>query len=130
MESHKLYFLLLVAAFGALGCAARYAVASALAGQFGKEFPYGTFAVNVAGSLLIGLIAEWAGREPSAISLIAKRALVAGFLGGFTTFSAFSLETVELLLSGKTVLAFLNIGATLACCFLGTWVGILIGRQV
>lgn len=88
--------LLLVAAGGAVGAATRYAVSSAMLRLTGPAWPWGTFLINVSGSLLIGVLAGWLaartdGGEPW------RLLLGAGALGGFTTFSAFSLETVALI---------------------------------
>lgn len=130
MTQGSWYLYLGVFFFGAAGCLSRYWLSSILSAHFGKSFPFGTLAVNVIGSLFIGFIAEVAGRESGAVSPILRTALISGFLGGFTTFSAFSLETVQMLSSGKIESALLNIGASLGICFLTTWLGILIGKQV
>ncbi len=102
--------LLLVAAGGAAGSVARYLVSLLALSQLGAGFPWGTLAVNVAGSALIGLAAG-AGLQGEARLL-----LVTGFLGGFTTFSAFSLETAALAerappLAALYVLASVGLGA-------------------
>ncbi len=89
--------LMMLAAFGgALGSAARYGVVLLAARLFGTEFPWGTFAVNVAGSLAIGvLIASLSEWFPGASGL--RVFLITGVLGGFTTFSAFSFDLFSLL---------------------------------
>jgi fluoride exporter len=89
--------LMMLAAFGgALGSAARYGVVLLAARQFGTEFPWGTFAVNVAGSLAIGglmaSLAQWFPGVPAV-----RVFLITGVLGGFTTFSAFSFDILSLL---------------------------------
>ena len=88
--------VLLVLAGGALGSAARYLVAVWMVNRFGPDFPWGTLTVNVVGSFLIGLIATLAD-ELGSIGSEARVFLIVGVLGGFTTFSAFSLETLRLL---------------------------------
>jgi CrcB protein len=93
--------LLLVGAGGAVGSALRYAVSGAVAMA---AFPAGTLVVNVTGSLLIGLVAGLA-ESRSLISAEAWLFLVTGVLGGYTTFSAFSLETLLLLRGGQTTTA-------------------------
>jgi CrcB protein len=109
---------LAVALGGALGSCARYAVRLAFAA--GGGFPWWTLLVNALGGLLIGLAAGLWREAPEALRL----GLVVGVLGGFTTFSAFSLETLQLLreqpvLALANVLA--NVGLSLAACALGLW---------
>src|SRR5947209_16334567 len=103
--------LLLVLAGGAIGSGSRYLVALWMTDRFGSAFPWGTLTVNVAGSFLIGLIATLAD-EVGAVGPDARLFLVVGFLGGFTTFSALSLDTLRLAQGNETVRAFWNIGAS------------------
>jgi CrcB protein len=120
--------LLLVAIGGAFGSMARYSVSAAISRMTSSAFPWGTLAVNVAGSFLIGLLmivllkaGEW--RENSHFLLIT------GVMGGFTTFSSFSWETVKLLEDGRLLLAVTNIFASVAICLLATLAGALLARQ-
>ena len=111
---------LLVFIGGGLGAMARYFVTTNLAGKLGN-FPIGTFAANIFGSFLMGLV----------VGIIAGRASLenvrifaaVGFLGGFTTFSSFSAETLNLLQGGQIFLAaaniLLSVAAGLAACFAG-----------
>ncbi|MDQ2740723.1 MAG: fluoride efflux transporter CrcB [Chloroflexota bacterium] len=123
--------LLLVLLGGALGSGARYGVALWAAARFGPAFPWGTLMVNVAGSFLIGLLATLA-NELGRIGPEGRVFLLVGVLGGFTTFSSFSLETVRLMehneparaLANILVSLFLALGATL----LGVAAGRLLGR--
>ena len=85
--------VLLVALGGAVGAVARYGVGVGAARLFGLGFPWGTLTVNIAGGLAMGLLAARVGPEQEALRL----ALGVGLLGGFTTFSAFSLETLRLM---------------------------------
>ncbi len=107
---------------GALGAMLRFAV-SRLFLQFGwLGFPYATLAVNVLGSLLIGFLAfslqaKWGGADHL------KTVLVTGFLGGFTTFSAFSLETVLIIEQGEFTTALIYVSLTLALCLLACVLG-------
>ena len=89
-----------VALGGALGASARYGVNLGAARLFGPVFPWATLAVNVAGSLLMGLLVAALGRDSGWAPL-----LMTGVLGGFTTFSAFSLDTVLLWERGQAGLA-------------------------
>ncbi|MEX3316626.1 CrcB family protein [Sulfitobacter sp. PS-8MA] len=106
--------LIMVALGGALGASLRYLVGLAVG------FPLGTLAVNVAGSLAIGVV--WV---TLADKILLLPFLMTGLLGGFTTFSAFSLDTMRLLEAGRTAVAFSYVGASvilsLAACLLGLW---------
>ncbi len=90
--------LLQVALGGAIGAAARFLVVTGAARAFGTGFPMGTLAVNVAGSLAMGILAAWL-LGPKASP--AAPFLITGVLGGFTTFSAFSLDALRLLETGR-----------------------------
>ena len=99
--------VLLVAMGGALGAVMRYAVSGLALRVLGAGLPYGTIAVNLAGSLGAGLIVGAFGNLSDTPAV--RAFLLIGLLGGFTTFSAFSLETVSLFREGETRLAFVNI---------------------
>jgi CrcB protein len=118
--------LLLVAAGGALGSALRYTVASVALAWLGPGFPWGTLVVNLAGSFLIGLVQQLA-TEALVLGEETRLFLTTGVLGGLTTYSAFSYETVRLLEAGAPSSAWLNVlGTTAAClalCFLGLTTG-------
>ncbi|WP_236020054.1 fluoride efflux transporter FluC [Sabulicella rubraurantiaca] len=110
---------LAVAAGGALGSLARYGASLAGAALLGPSFPWGTLAVNVVGSWLIAffaLLSEPGGRFAATAN--ARHFVMAGFCGGFTTFSVFSLETVRMLQAGSTGLAAAHIGLSAAL-----WIG-------
>jgi len=133
--------LFLVASGGAAGSALRYAVSGVAQRLFTQgvgagaptiaSFPAGTLVVNVTGSLLIGLIAGLA-ESRSLFSAEARLLLVTGVLGGYTTFSAFSLETLLLLRSGQTLTALtsvvLQVVLGVAAAFAGFTVGMAAGR--
>ena len=118
--------LLLVAAGGALGTALRYLVAIAALEWLGPAFPWGTLLVNLAGSFLIGLVQSLAA-EGLVLGEDTRLFLTSGVLGGLTTYSAFSYESVRLMEGGAPGWAWLNIvGTTVAClalCLLGLWAG-------
>lgn len=93
---------------GGLGSVARYLTSVGMVNLFGATFPWGTLTVNVAGAFLIGLIATLADRY-GALDPQTRLFLVVGVMGGFTTFSSFSLETLRLAQDNELALAFLNI---------------------
>ena len=111
-----------VAAGGALGSVARFGV-GLFARGLAPGWPWGTLAVNVLGSLLIGVLVGGFGLRPASDAL--RLGLITGVLGGFTTFSAFSMETVEMLEAGNTVAGLAYVAASLvlglAACALGLW---------
>jgi CrcB protein len=121
--------LLLAAVGGAIGSAARYWVALAVLRLTGAGFPWGTVLINIVGSFIIGWFAVFSTQTGRFAAPDNVRAFVmAGLCGGFTTFSAFSLQTVELLRAGETFRALANIGASVALCLLATALGIRMGQ--
>ena len=118
---------LAVALGGAVGSVLRHLINTTLSASLYQGFPWATVAVNVTGSLLIGLLyAVFQHRYPGADVL--RLMLITGLLGGFTTFSAFSLETVLLLQNGYWWKALLNIIASVIVCILSAWLGLSLGR--
>lgn len=118
---------LFVAVGSALGGISRYAFGLWFA-RLGSTFPWGTFAVNVLGSLLIGICAASLAHGTRSESVIREFAMI-GFLGGFTTFSAFSLQTLQLLRDGKVMLAGANVLASILICVIGCWIGFVAGAK-
>ena len=119
--------LLLIGLTGALGTLARYGV-SAWAGQrFGESFPAGTLVVNLSGCFLAGLFFQLAAGRFQ-VGETARAAVLVGFLGGFTTFSAFGLQTFGLLREGQTGLAALNVAASNLGGLLAAWLGSALAR--
>jgi len=113
-----------VALGGALGSVVRYACSSFFVRWVGVGFPYGTLFVNVVGSYAIGVLGTLAIAGGRALSAADLRAfLIVGILGGFTTFSAFSLETFTLARGGNLSGAAANILLSLALCFVAVWLG-------
>lgn len=115
--------LLLVALGGALGSVARYGVGVAAARWAGQGFPWGTLVVNALGGVAMGLLAARAGPANDTLRLL----FGVGVLGGFTTFSAFSLETVRLA-EHRPDMAFLYVAASLALSIGGCWLGMNLVR--
>src|SRR5688572_7344668 len=121
--------LILVAAGGAIGSALRYLVATAALAWPGPGFPWGTLAVNLIGSFLIGLVQSLAS-ESLALGEEARLFLATGVRGGHTTYSAFSYETVRLMERGAWGPAWLNVVGTTVACLTLCYVGLLAGRMV
>lgn len=119
----------LVAAGGVVGCLGRYWLAGAVQRLGGHAFPSGTLAVNVAGSLLIGLVMALS-LERGLLDEDARILLATGFCGGFTTMSTFSYETLALLRDGEQLLALGNAGVTFAACLGAVWLGSVIARAL
>lgn len=117
-----------VAVGGALGATLRFAVQGYCLRLFGPGFPVGTLTVNVVGSLLMGLIAALLLARPEAARL--QPLLLTGILGGFTTFSAFSLDTLALVQRGETSKALAYILASVLLPLLGVLGGYALGRSV
>jgi CrcB protein len=114
---------LIVLLGGAVGTLARYVV-SVLTLAISRELPWGTIIVNVTGSFVIGLFGTLTlaqGRFP--LSENVRLFVMVGFCGGYTTFSSFSLQTLDLLRSGAIVRAGINIGASVALCVAGVALG-------
>jgi CrcB protein len=113
-----------VALGGAFGSVARYACSLAAVRWLGIAFPYGTLFVNVAGSFAIGVLAALVAADGRPLLGADARAfLMVGVLGGFTTFSSFSLDTLALARSGALGAAALNVGGSVLLCLLGVWLG-------
>ena len=121
--------ILFVALGGALGSSLRYVTAAVTHGILGHAFPYGTLLVNVVGSLLIGYLVVLLPESGSQASVL-RLLLITGLLGGFTTYSAFSIETLTLLQEGQLWKAGLNIALTLSTCLFAVWSGYLLARTL
>ncbi len=119
--------ILLIAVGGAAGSVARYLMASAIQKATGWEFPLGTVLVNVLGCFLIGLLYVWlVARHDPRNDL--RALLMVGVMGGFTTFSSFSLETVVLAQNGNLMSAALNVVISVLACLAGTVLGVSLAR--
>ena len=123
--------VIFVAVAGALGALSRWGITELARRLLGDAFPYGTFAANVLGCLLLGLFMGWAQSHPG-IPKALQTALTVGFLGALTTFSTFSYETVQAFSAGRVWAATINVVASLivglAACAAGlalsrAWVG-------
>jgi CrcB protein len=116
--------ILWVAIGSGLGGAGRYWIFELMARYISGPFPWGTLIVNVMGSLLIGVFATLTGPEGRLVlGGTARQFVMLGILGGFTTFSAFSLQTLGLIQEGDWLPAVVNIVASVFLCLIGVWVG-------
>jgi len=121
--------VLAIATGGAFGALLRFWVSNGIYSVLGRSFPYGTLVVNVLGSLLMGFLYVMLVDKLS-LGPQWRAALLIGLLGAFTTFSTFSLETVNLVEEGEVVKALLNVLLSVVLCLLATWMGVLAGRSV
>jgi CrcB protein len=122
--------LLLIGFGSGVGGIFRYLVSTGAYKIVGRTFPYGTLCVNAIGSFLAGFLFVIILERFNGIADQLRTLLIIGFLGGFTTFSAFSLETINLIESADFYRGFLNILISLVLCLSLTWVGMLLGRQL
>lgn len=120
---------LMVGFGGALGSILRFWMSSVVSGRMGTRFPYGTFIVNCTGSFLVGLavtlLAEKANWSPNWRYLIPI-----GFVGGYTTFSTFELETFRSFNDGELWMAALNVVLSVVVGFLSVWLGVITGKTI
>lgn len=121
--------IVLVFIGGGLGAVARYLVSGWLYNVRGSHFPYGTLIENIVGCFLIGLL--MAGfEERFLVSPSLRIFLTIGILGGFTTFSTFSYETISMLQDGELYYASLNVIISVVTCLGGTYLGSLVGKLI
>lgn len=118
--------VLLVALGGAIGAASRYLLGGWIQGRLGPDFPWGTFIVNVSGSLLIGVVLGLVDR--GTLSAEARLFLAVGILGGYTTFSTFSYETLQLLADGNLAATLLNALGQFALGLVSVYLGLVAAR--
>ena len=121
--------LILICVGGALGTGLRYLASGLAARWLGADFPYGTLIVNVVGSFLIGLIQE-IGTASLLIQDTTRLFLTVGIMGGLTTYSSFSYETIRLAQMGAWGQAWVNVLVTTALCLSVCFLGIAAGRLV
>ncbi len=121
--------LIAIAGGGALGAILRFGMSSYIYRLLGRDFPYGTLAVNMVGSLIMGILFILF-VERGLVSAEWRSAIIIGFLGAFTTFSTFSMETLMLVESGELSRAALNVVLSVTLCLFATWLGLVMGRQI
>lgn len=125
----KTLILVGVAIGGAIGSVLRYLIQTHSLQWFGTSFPYGTLLVNVVGSLLIGFL-SFILLERVTVSEELRFAILVGVLGGFTTFSTFSLETLNLIQQGNIVSAAGNVLISVGLCLFACFLGLSLARAI
>ncbi len=117
-----------VALGGALGSVARYWLSGVVARQIGETFPWGTILVNVSGSLVIGFFATLTGPDGRILvpASFRQQFFMLGVCGGYTTFSSFSLQTLNLVEDGQWLPAAVNIVLSVVACLVAVWLGHLV----
>jgi fluoride exporter len=118
-----------IAAGGAAGALFRFWVSNGVYLLFGRGFPYGTLAVNVLGSMVMGFLYVLLLDRLTASPEV-RGALLIGFLGAFTTFSTFSIETLNLIEQAELLKAGLNVLVSVIACLAACWFGLALGRQI
>ena len=121
--------ILAIAGGGAIGALLRYWTSTGVYALVGRNFPYGTLVVNVLGSLAMGLLFVLL-IERMAANSVWRAALLIGLLGAFTTFSTFSIETLNLMEEGAYGRALLNAVLSVVLCVVAAWLGVKLGRQI
>lgn len=121
--------LIAIALGGSLGALARFYTANGIHAWLGRDFPHGTLFVNVSGSFLMGFLTQLLLLRFPEVSVY-RSTLLVGFLGAYTTFSTFSLETFTLLDQGRYLKAATYAGLSIFLCIVATWVGIVVGRRL
>jgi CrcB protein len=121
--------VLCIAAGASLGANLRYAVTLWSVQRWGTSFPYGTLMINVLGSFLVGIVLTWATTK-GAMTEATKLFLVTGFLGGFTTFSTFSYESLSLAANSDWHYPVLYVGGSVGLGILAAFAGMAVGRAL
>jgi CrcB protein len=120
-----------VALGGALGTTGRYWLSGVVARMVGETFPWGTLAINVTGSFVIGFFGALTGPDGRVfVGSTARQFVMIGICGGYTTFSSFSLQTLNLLHDGEWLGAGANIVLSVVLCLIGVWLGYILAGAV
>jgi fluoride exporter len=120
-----------VAIGGALGTIARYWLSGVVARLIGETFPWGTLLINVSGSFVIGFFAALTAPDGRVfVGTTARQFVMVGLCGGFTTFSAFSLQTLNLMNDGEWFRAGGNVGLSVVLCLIAVWAGYMLATTM
>jgi len=131
MSKHTAFLYLAAGAGAAIGGMARFWISGLAAALISETFPWGTYIVNLIGSSFLGFFASLTAPEGRLLLPASTRVFVmVGVCGGLTTFSTFSLETLNLARDGQMWKASLNIAATLVSCLIGVWCGYMLATAV
>lgn len=129
--THRVLNYFWIAIGSMIGGVSRYAISRAVALRYGETFPWGTLVVNITGSLLIGFIAGFTGPDSRyVVSPTVRNFLMVGICGGYTTFSSFSLQTLELIRNRDLGEAFGNILLSVAACIAAVAIGYIAGSAI
>jgi fluoride exporter len=116
-----------IALGGALGTTARYWLSGVVARSIGETFPWGTLVINVTGSFVIGFFGALTGPDGRVfVGSTARQFVMIGMCGGYTTFSSFSLQTLNLMNDGEWLRAGANVGLSVLLCMFAVWVGVVL----
>lgn len=108
----------------------RYGVSTGIYNLFNKNYPYGTLVVNVSGSFLMGFLFVLLLERFQSIAPQLRALLLIGFLGGYTTFSSFSIETINLMENANWFPAIVNILLSTILCLMAAWTGVILGKTL
>lgn len=121
--------ILVIMLGGGLGALMRFIVSSSVTEKLGSNFPYGTLTVNVLGSFIMGFLAMFL-VERMGLDPLLRLGIFVGFLGAFTTFSTFSMETLNLFEQGESLRALMNMFISVILSVLAVWLGVLAGKTI
>jgi fluoride exporter len=115
----------------ALGTTARYRLSGVVARSVGETFPWGTLVINVTGSFVIGFFGALTGPDGRLfVGSTARQFVMVGMCGGYTTFSSFSLQTLNLMNDGEWLQGGVNIGLSVLLCMIAVWAGVVLGGSI
>lgn len=129
-DNGRIVIWVAVAVGGSVGALLRFAISRWAAGAIGTGFPWGTLIVNAVGAFLIGFLFAWSAQRLLGIAPAARALVLTGVLGALTTFSTFSLETLELVQGGELVRAGINVAANLGLSLVLVWAGYVLGARL